>query len=207
MAGLVPESARLAVFFLVWLALFVLTSVLLRLRHVVPKVVRQSTWPLMGVAYIAIGLKHFHWVDPTFAMALAAIIPPNGTWGFWYVPGDVAFHIFWTGVAEVMGGAGVLLGAATDGLYVTESGGLVLWSSRALLVLTLAVTPANVYMLTHGALLPGFTDDFSEDNPVPLSMHVARLAAQSVLLSILWILGSRAAPKAASRSVPNGKIE
>lgn len=35
----------------------------------------------------------------------------QGAWGFWYLPGDPSFHVNWTGVAEIAGGAGCVLGA------------------------------------------------------------------------------------------------
>ena len=194
--SLVPEPLRTAAFFATFLALFFLTLLCLLVYAAAWRLFPRASWaawifvcPLLGVAYITIGLKHFVVIDASFATALTAIVPPNGTWGFWYIPGDATFHVMWTGVAEVLGGAGLVLSAALRALGWLRSGWLRRLSSRSLLALTLAVTPANVYMLTHGALLPGVTDEFSGEKPIPLSIHAARLSAQALLLSALHSLG------------------
>ena len=56
---------------------------------------------------------------------------------------------------------------------VVSDGALTLW------LLTWAVTPANVYALTHGA-------NFPLDLETPPKAHAIRLAFQSVLLAMLW---------------------
>ena len=43
----------------------------------------QKTWPILGAFYIAAGVAHF-----TAAEAFESIYPPEGTWGFWYLPGS-----------------------------------------------------------------------------------------------------------------------
>lgn len=47
--------------------------------------------------------------------------------------------------------------------------------------LTMAVTPANVFMFTHGAQFPKGQD-------VPVAGHVVRGAVQCLFLSVLWKL-------------------
>ena len=49
-----------------------------------------------------------------------------------------------------------------------------------LLLLTVAVTPANIYMYTHGATMGA--------GPLPLSFHYVRFAVQCVLLGLLATL-------------------
>ena len=144
--------------------------------------------PLLGVLYLAAGVGHF-----TQADAFRAIYPPAGTWGLWYLPGSASFHVAWTGVAEVLGGAGLLVGGALTKLDPERPGPLglplsgVLTSAAALglFALTVAVTPANVFMFTHGATM---TPD-----PLPLSFHAVRFAVQVVVLSLLLTLAKDSA--------------
>ena len=52
----------------------------------------QKTWPILGAFYMAAGVAHF-----TAAEAFESIYPPEGTWGFWYLPGSAAWcHGFWS---------------------------------------------------------------------------------------------------------------
>ena len=46
----------------------------------------QKTWPILGGFYLAAGVAHF-----TAAESFEAIYPPEGTWGFWYLPGSVTW--------------------------------------------------------------------------------------------------------------------
>lgn len=149
----------------------------------------QKTWPILGAFYLAAGVAHF-----TAAESFQAIYPPEGTWGFWYLPGSASFHVAWTGVAEIAGGTGLFVGALLLGL----AGGLQMevpmwlqlipsWSALGLFLLTWAVTPANVYMYTHGAQMIGLTPG---DQPIPLEFHLIRGLFQVILLSILWSYSS-----------------
>eukprot|EP00438_Fugacium_kawagutii_P011557 Skav235011 [mRNA] locus=scaffold276:149845:154186:+ [translate_table: standard] len=105
----------------------------------------QKTWPILGAFYMAAGVAHFTAQD-----AFESIYPPEGTWGFWYLPGSASFHVAWTGVAEIAGGTGLFVGALLLGL----AGALQMevpsilrqipsLSALGLFGLTWAVTPAN----------------------------------------------------------------
>ena len=137
---------------------------------------------LLGILFIGAGITHF-----TNAAAYEAIFPPLGTWGLWYLPGDADFHVKWTGAAEIAGGTGLLLGAILDALGVDLGGRsrpLRLLCASALFLLTLCVTPANIYMYTHGAMMEGLGPDTGA--PLPVEFHYLRLGMQVLILSILW---------------------
>ena len=102
--------------------------------------------------------------------------------GFWWTPFSPKVNTLWTGVVEVFGGGWLLFGAAAPllGLSlppalgpVVSDGALTLW------LLTIVVTPANIYALTHGA-------NFPLDVETPPTAHAVRLAFQSVLLAMFW---------------------
>ena len=137
---------------------------------------------LLGILFIGAGITHF-----TNAAAYKAIFPPLGTWGLWYLPGDADFHVKWTGAAEIAGGTGLLLGAILDALGVDLGGRsrpLRLLCASALFLLTLCVTPANIYMYTHGAMMEVLGPDTGA--PLPVEFHYLRLGMQVLILSILW---------------------
>jgi uncharacterized membrane protein len=99
----------------------------------------------------------------------------QGTWGLWHVPGSARFHVYWTGLAEVAGALGVIVGGMAPSAAPRW---LLPASSSGLFLLTLAVTPSNVYSLTHNA----FTWRF----------HVFRGAVQIIWLAT-WLGLARAA--------------
>jgi uncharacterized membrane protein len=149
----------------------------------------RYSWPVvLGAVFVAAGVTHF-----TVEDEYCNIYPSRGTWGLWYLPGSPQFHVQWTGVAEIFGGVGLLLGGAIDSplfpVYfdspnlLSSNAGLLSDSAAALCLLTLAVTPANIYMYTHGARLP------KEGPAVPISFHVIRGAFQVVLLGLLYQMG------------------
>jgi len=148
----------------------------------------KKTWFLLGAVYALAGYAHFAVSD-----AFTAIYPPPGTWGLWALPGSPEFHVAWTGVAELLGGSGLVLGglaaALAPGSPVARLAPL---SAAALFALTLAVTPANIYMYTHGAIMVGA----GPDGPLPVEFHYVRFVAQVVLLTIL------AAIAASGRNAP-----
>jgi len=55
-------------------------------------------------------------------------------------------------------------------------------AALGLLLLVIAVTPANIYMYTHGAKLP------MDSPPVPIAFHVVRGILQCFLLSYFYAL-------------------
>lgn len=134
---------------------------------------------LLGALFMAAGATHFIMPD-----TYTAIYPPTGTWGLWYLPGSAEFHVAWTGAAEALGGAGLLLPGLLDAAGVTLGGRmrpLRQLSASALFTLTLAVSPANIYMYTHGATMPGA----GPDGPLDVEFHYVRFVAQVVVLSLL----------------------
>lgn len=102
------------------------------------------------------GLAHF-----AFTAAEARIVPP-------WIP--------WPREAVLVSGALELLGAAGLLLRPTRT-----WAAWGLFALTLAVTPANVYMLQHAQDFPA----------VPPWMLVARLPLQVALLALIAWVGLR----------------
>ncbi len=145
----------------------------------------RSTWlPItLGLVYSLAGVTHF-----TVADEYKNIYPYPGAWGgLWKLPFSADFHVAWTGVAELVGGIGLLVSGCWHDLaplsLLTHAG----WSSdcaAGLYVLTWAVTPANIFMFTHGAKLPR-----NVEGEVPISFHVVRFILQVVLLGLLYQLG------------------
>ncbi|CAM9420341.1 unnamed protein product [Ectocarpus sp. 12 AP-2014] len=135
----------------------------------------QFTWaPLLGLTFSAAGIAHF-----TLLREFCNIYPGRGAWGFWYLPGTSSFHVKWTGIAELAGGVGLALG----GLGVGAELGLERAAAAGLFALVLAVTPANIYMFSHGAQLP-------EGLEVPVFGHAVRGFFQCVLLAFFLTLAT-----------------
>lgn len=106
----------------------------------------KSTWGLIGFIYALAGLSHF-----TLKKEFMNIYPARGAWGFWYLPGSKEFHVLWTGVVELLAGLWLGLGTLSSffgiSLLPTILTGPVADAATVLLSLTLAVTPANIYMV------------------------------------------------------------
>ena len=137
----------------------------------------RPTWPLLGFIYLAAGVAHF-----TEAEGFENITPPNGTWGFWYTPFSPRANVYWTGVVEIFGGAWMLFGAgaALAGIALPSSLGPVTSDAAlTLFLLTVLVTPANLYALTHNAKFPITIE-------TPVIGHAVRLLFQPVLLAMFW---------------------
>mmetsp|Transcript_32479 Transcript_32479/g.77587 ORF Transcript_32479/g.77587 Transcript_32479/m.77587 type:complete len:269 (+) Transcript_32479:152-958(+) len=139
---------------------------------------------VLGILYSSAGLGHFLSKE-----AFCDIYPAIGSWGLWYVPGSPEFHVAWTGLVEFLGGVGLVASGARSILGRDEDDDESLplrlvqpISAAALLLLTMAVTPANIYMYTHGAVMG------PDMPPLDLSFHYIRFAVQVLLLSTLWIL-------------------
>eukprot|EP00929_Paragymnodinium_shiwhaense_P010619 TRINITY_DN115415_c0_g1_i1.p1 TRINITY_DN115415_c0_g1~~TRINITY_DN115415_c0_g1_i1.p1 ORF type:complete len:307 (+),score=42.11 TRINITY_DN115415_c0_g1_i1:82-1002(+) len=189
-----PEGEQAAVVLLIFALLaigtFVFLALLRGLRSALPDGWFDNwakTWPIIGAVYCVAGSAHF-----TAADAFGAIYPPAGTWGFWYLPGSADFHVAWTGVAELAGGIGLFVGALLLGiadLAGQELPGkatvqqLNAYAALGLFVLTIVVSPANIYMYTHGAQMIGLTPG---DAAIPVEGHYIRALLQCVLLAILW---------------------
>ncbi|KAL7509541.1 hypothetical protein ACHAXN_009551 [Cyclotella atomus] len=183
-----PLVSQTAVFFGTYAALAAATAPTIKLIDGVSKSIGMERWRLnvivttlpiiLGLFYLAAGVRHF-----ANSQAFQDIYPPIGTWGIWYLPGSAEFHVAWTGMVEVLGAVGLLLGAARDILGLEEDG-LVNFikpiSAALLFVLTVVVTPANIFMFTHGAVM---------GDMAPLdTFHVTRFAVQVLLLSLLFTL-------------------
>jgi len=188
-----PELQQAAVVLAIFAGIALLTAGLLgpgfrALRGVLPEgwfENWQKTWPILGLFYLAAGSAHFTAKD-----AFESIYPPAGTWGFWYLPGSAEFHVAWSGVAEIAGGAGLFFGAVALGIFGALGKeppailrALPSAAALGLFVLTWVVTPANVYMYTHGAQMVGLTPG---DAAIPVLGHALRGVLQVLLLSILY---------------------
>jgi uncharacterized membrane protein len=161
----------------------ILVNILYFLQDILPfglfDTLRDFALPIpLGLIYAALGATHFVYKD-----GYAGTVPPEGTWGgLWQVPAPGAdrlglsygdYHVLWTGVAEIGGGLLLILGSLS---------GVVQVPAFLLFLLTLAITPANIYMFTHDAQLP-----FAPPTPYPEG-HIFRGVLQSIFLSCFWIL-------------------
>ena len=138
----------------------------------------------MGLLFTLLGVSHF-----VYTKDYANTVPPIGTWGgLWNVPAPSIvtdklglsteeFHVLWTGVAEVGGGLLLILSALNIIDFIPPS-----IPGALLFLLTVAVTPSNIYMATHDAQM-GFAPPVS----YPWG-HVSRAVVQCVFLSLFWVV-------------------
>lgn len=108
---------------------------------------------VLGLLFIVAGLNHFR-STPLYL----AIMPPA-------LPFPLAL-VYLSGLAEIAGGAGVL---------VPQTRRAAGWG---LLLLLLAVFPANIYMATANVVPPGYE--------IPRALLWARLPLQFVLMVWVW---------------------
>ena len=146
--------------------------------------IRGTVFPIsFGLIFAIVGVLHFVFVEN-----FARIVPPRGTWGgLWQVPAPFQkefgipsyeyYHSYWSGVAECVGGLWLLVG----GLGYTT----VTEPALLLFLLTVGVTPANLYMFTHNAEPGGAVPRLA----YPVG-HIARFILQCGLLSNFWIMAN-----------------
>ncbi|KAG2424601.1 hypothetical protein HXX76_014328 [Chlamydomonas incerta] len=129
---------------------------------------------VLGGLFAAAGVAHFTSKD-----AFESMYPRPGAWGFWNLPGSAAFHVEWTGVAEILGGGALAATGAVPALAAAYP-----WlqpaAAAGLFALTTVVTPSNIYMFTHNAPGPA-------PKVIPWPGHFVRLVVmQGFLLSQFW---------------------
>jgi uncharacterized membrane protein len=129
------------------------------------RILRSSTEPNAGVCmkvrYVALaivflwffagGIAHFALTD-----AFMRIVPP-------WIPLPLA-AVYVSGVFEVLGALAILSPRSRA------------WGGVALIVLTVCVTPANIYMWRHPQLFPGISE----------GLLGARLVVQVLLIACIW---------------------
>lgn len=116
--------------------------------------VRHVSLAVVLTWFIVGGFAHFFSAD-----AFASIVPP-------YIPYARAV-VFISGVFELLGATGMVFKGTRR------------WAAWGLIALTLAVTPANVFMWQHAEQFPN----------VPAWMLFWRLPLQAALLAVIAIAG------------------
>lgn len=143
-------------------------------------------WPSLGVfPYLIVGITHFG----DMAKDNVCIVPPNGTWGWWWLPMSRERTVAVTGYGEIV--AGLLL--AVSGVLKTTR--LRQWTSTFLFLMTVGMTFANIYMVTHVSWI------METDQPASLAFHVARTLVQCIWLSNLLYMA-----KDQERHQPSDKV-
>jgi uncharacterized membrane protein len=107
----------------------------------------------LAVFFVVAGITHFLAPTPYLAM-----MPPSIPWP--------AAMVALTGIAEILGGLGVLFGSTRRAAGV--------W----LIALLIALFPANVYAISIGMEISGYA--------VPVWMLWARLPLQLLLIAWVW---------------------
>lgn len=146
-----------------------------------------GTFPVLGFIFALAGVLHF-----TIKDEFANIYPDQGAWGLWFLPGSADFWVLLSGVFEIIGGSGMAFGLVNSLDAVRRITGIdsshlfygscVSDSALFMLAVVIGVTPANIFMYTHGKRLP-------RDGPeVPANFHAVRGALQAVLFAQLYLL-------------------
>jgi uncharacterized membrane protein len=112
---------------------------------------------IMGLFYVVAGINHFR--SP---LTYLAVMPP-------YIPWPLVM-IYISGVAEILGGIGVLV---PDGFVFARTRAFAAWGLVALLI---AVSPVHINMCLHPEQFPG----------VPLWAIWLRLPLQLPLIAWAW---------------------
>lgn len=115
----------------------------------------RSTWPVLGLTYVAAGAAHFG-----VHQGFVDMFPHRNAWGFFNLPGTPSFHVNWTGAAEILGGVGI----ASALLPLDTPEWITPTAAWGIFLLTVAVTPANTYMWTHNA--PGPLPENADESMV-----------------------------------------
>lgn len=212
-----PEIFQCGIFVGYYLLLGVCCNVSINIidNEISTKIIGLETWRALYVDNVlpcAIGIL---FVSAGIGQLLVApqeylpLVPPPGTWGIWYVPGSSQFHVFWTGMVELICGTSLLFSSDVlnrnkeeeeeDSSSSSSSITSILTkvikpvSATLLLILTIVITPSNIYMYTHGATLATTmttTTTTITENPFSLSLsyHYIRFLLQSLLLGTLFVL-------------------
>ena len=89
------------------------------------------------------------------------------------------YHSFWTGIAEILVGTSLIL--TTSGVLGEQFNNPTI-PAGLMYLLTLIVTPANIYMYTHNPVVPRIP-------PLPYPYgHVGRGVLQMALLAVFYKL-------------------
>jgi uncharacterized membrane protein len=150
--------------------------------------IRTILFPItFGIIFMVVGITHF-----IFDTNFIRIVPPYGTWGnLWQVPTPgrqqyfptmtyEQYHCYWTGIVEFLGGLWLLYAATIPNAITT-----IKIPAMILFVLTIGVTPANLYMFTHNAQPGGIIPKLQ----YPYG-HLIRFIIQCGLLSNFWIIAN-----------------
>jgi uncharacterized membrane protein len=137
---------------------------------------------LFGSIFTLVGIGHFIYVQN-----FARIVPPYNTWGgLWKIPAPFSsqlnisyeeYHSYWTGIVEFVGGIWLFY---TGINHINTDPSL---PAILLFLLTVIVTPANIYMFTHNASPGGIIPPLS----YPYG-HLLRFLLQCGLLSNFYIM-------------------
>ena len=116
----------------------------------------MSKWKYVGLAFVCLwfgygGIGHF--ISTAF---FVRIVPP-------YVPYPLAV-VYVSGVFEILGAIGIWLPRWRK------------WAGNGLFALTIAVTPANIYMSMNPQLFPNISE----------TVLTIRLFVQVLLLACIW---------------------